>query len=233
MSVAIIEPQEVAFEKARSMASEPPTTRVLLTRWHEGDELARDELLARHLGWIQSRVHERLGPELRARGTTGDYVHDIACEILQYMPRFLVQDGDRFRALICRIVENVLRDRSDWYAAKRRSRSRERPLPSDTVLHLDPPRQRVATPTTDADRKEREAWVRLGLELLDGVDRAVLVRREWEGETFTKIAAQLGMSVDAAERRYKRAFERLAMKVRALRRGDLDRAIEETPQEEA
>jgi len=231
MTVAIISPREFDLEDARSMANDRSTTRVLLSRWHGGDEVARDELLARHLDWIRLRVHERLGPELKARAATGDYVHDVACEVLQYMPRFLVEDGDRFRALICRIVENVLRDRSDWYAAKRRSRSRERPLPSDTVLHLDPPRNRVATPTTDADRREREAWVRLGLELLSEIDRAVLVKREWEGETFAVIGSQLGMSTDAAERRYKKAFERLAIKVKALRRGDLDHAIEEISRE--
>ena len=208
------------------VTSEPPTTRLLLQRWHQGDRAALDDLLSRNLDWIRSRVHERLGSQLRARGTTGDYVQDVACEILTYIPNFVVEDGERFRGLVARIVENVLRDKSDWYLAKRRSMARERPLPKDTVLHLDLPRAKVVTPTTEAHRREQEAWVRLALELLDETDRLVLVSRDWEGLTFTAIGEKLGLSVDAAERRYKRAFERLALKVKAIRRGDIDGAVE-------
>jgi len=215
------------------MGNESPTTRVLLRRWHAGDLEARDQLLAKHLDWIRLRVHQRLGPSLRARGTTGDYVQDVACEVLQYMPRFAVEDGDRFRALIGRIVENVLRDKSDWYASMRRSRARERPLPPDTVLHLDLPRERVVTPSSAAHAREQEAWVWLGLDLLDEVDRTTLILRDWQGATFAAIGEKLGMSVDRVERRYRHAFERLALKVKALRRGDIDRAVTDSPRDEA
>jgi RNA polymerase sigma factor (sigma-70 family) len=215
------------------MGNESPTTRVLLRRWHAGDQEARDQLLAKHLDWIRLRVHQRLGPSLRARGTTGDYVQDVACEVLQYLPRFVVEDGDRFRALVGRIVENVLRDKSDWYASMRRSRARERPLPADTVLRLDLPREKVVTPSSAAHAREQEAWVRLGLDLLDEVDRTTLILRDWEGATFAAIGEKLGMSVDRVERRYRHAFERLALKVKALRRGDIDRAVTDSPRDEA
>ena len=196
-------------------------TKRLLEQWHAGDVQALHALLSKHHDWIHERVHQRLGNELRARAETGDYVQDVVLEVLQYVPRFLVADGEKLRALLATMVENVLRDRSDWHSAKRRTIARERPLPPDTVLHVDLPRERVETPTTAAHRNEQEAWVRLALELLEPDDRALVVMREMEGLPFREIASRLSISDDSAERRYKRAFQRLSFKVKALRRGDV------------
>jgi DNA-directed RNA polymerase specialized sigma24 family protein len=89
------------------------------------------------------------------------------------------------------------------------------------------------TPSSAAHAREQEAWVRLGLDLLDEVDRTTLILRDWQGATFAAIGEKLGMSVDRVERRYRNAFERLALKVKALRRGDIDRAVTDPPRDEA
>src|SRR5262245_11241046 len=151
---------------------ESPTT-VLLRRWHAGDEDAVRELLERHLPWIRAHVQRRLGPALRRAGETGDYVQEALLEFLRYGPRFVVSEDHRLRGLLARIVENVLRDEHDRYAARRRARARERPLPSDSVLDLDAACDPVTRPSEVAERREWEAWVRLALELLDPEDREV------------------------------------------------------------
>lgn len=109
----------------------------LLRRWHRGDRDALDTLLGRELPWIERRVRARLGARLRAKEETGDIVQETVLEFLEYGPPFLVAGRGQLRALLARIAENVLRARHDWFTAKRRALSRERPLPPGSVASLD------------------------------------------------------------------------------------------------
>jgi RNA polymerase sigma-70 factor (ECF subfamily) len=194
-------------------------TRTLLQRWHTGDRAAIEALVARDLQWITTFVRSRLGPLLRARGETMDYVQDAVIEVLAYTPRFVTDDRARFRGLLARIVENHLRDAHDHHQAGRRTPARERPLPDDSVLDLDAPRRTITEPGSRAARNEREAWVRLALELLPGEDRQVLLLRQWQELEFAAIGERMGLSEDAARMRFQRALPKLARKLEELRAG--------------
>jgi RNA polymerase sigma-70 factor, ECF subfamily len=198
----------------------PDETRLLLQRWHAGDRKAIDALLARDLPWIHDHVHARLGPLLRARGETMDYVQAAVLEVLAYTPRFVTENRRHFRALLARIVENHLRDAHDHHNAARRTPARERPLPSDSVLDLDRPQRSVTQPADAAARGETEAWVRLALELLEPEDRQVLVLRQWQQLEFAAIGENMGLSEDAARMRFQRALPKLARQLERLRSGD-------------
>ncbi len=189
----------------------------LLHRWHAGDRGALDTLIERDLPWIRNYVASRLGPLLRARGETQDYVQEAMIEVLRYGPRFVMADKARFRSLLARIIENMLRDKHDWYTAKRRAIQKERPIPSDSILDLDRPRQSVTRPSQAAGRRERESWVRLALEFLDPDDRKVILLRQWDGLSFAEIGERIGLSEDAARMRLKRALPKLAKQVEQLR----------------
>ena len=52
---------------------------------------------------------------------SSDIVQDAALQFLKYGPRFILSDEEKFRALLVRIVENVLRDKHDWFSARRRA----------------------------------------------------------------------------------------------------------------
>jgi RNA polymerase sigma-70 factor (ECF subfamily) len=195
--------------------------------WHKGDRISLDSLLKKHLGWIEVRVRQRLGPKLRRVVETSDVVQDVAMEFLQYGPRFFLSDDNRFRCLLAKIVENNLRDKNDWYSARRRAIARQRPLPSDTILQLDGRIENVKTPSKSAQQHEEEAWIRLGMELLVAEDREVLVLRQWENRSFVEIGELLGLSPDAAWMRHSRAVGRLGKKVGELRRRNLDEVLEE------
>ncbi|MEW6741323.1 MAG: sigma-70 family RNA polymerase sigma factor [Planctomycetota bacterium] len=210
-----------------------PSTSKLLTSWHSGETGALAVLIERHLDWIVSHVHDHLGEGLRAKAETRDFVQDAMVQLLTYGPRFHVDDDGRFRALVARIVENALRDKYDWFTARRRDVAREHPLPPDSVLELEPGCVSGETPSRVAQRHEREAWIRLGIELLDPEDREVIVLREWEGLSFAAIAERLGVTADGARMRFSRSVGRLARKVRALRRGQLPQALESTEQPHA
>lgn len=197
-------------------------TSISLQQWHKGDQNALDALIERHLSWIRGRVQRRLGSKLREKGDISDYVQDAVVEFLQYGPRFTISNDARFRGLLLKIVENVICNKYKWFTARRREIARERPLASDTVLSLDPPQQQMDTPSEDAAKHEQEAWIRLGIELVNPEDREVLILRQWDGLSFETIGQRLGITSGAAQVKHFRAVSRLSKKVSALRRGDLD-----------
>lgn len=206
-------------------------TSICLQQWHSGDGEALNTLIERHLPWIRAQVRRRMTSLLQKKGETLDYVQDAMLQFLRFGPRFTIANENYFRALLLRIVENSLLNKYDWFTARRRDLARERPLPSDTVLSLDPPRETVKTPSKSAQRHEQEAWIRLGMELICPEYREVLVLREWDKLSFKEIGERLGITPNAARLKHYRAVRQLGKKIVALRDGELSRILEESPVE--
>ncbi|HEX5050442.1 MAG TPA: RNA polymerase sigma factor [Planctomycetota bacterium] len=200
------------------------TRKVLLL--HSGDAATLQQLIADHLPWIEERVRMRLSPSVRREGDTQDFVQEALVEVLRDGPRFAVENPVAFRALLARIVENTLIDRQRYMHRGQRDRRKQRGLPSDSVLLLDGPAKSITTPSVHAERSEQQAWLRLALELLDPDDREAIRLRDWEELSFVAAGQRLGISEEAARKRYLRALPRLAAKLELLRRGkwqdDLD-----------
>jgi RNA polymerase sigma-70 factor, ECF subfamily len=192
----------------------------LLSLWHAGDVAARDQLIERELPWIRQHVRQRLGPMLRARAETQDYVQEALLRVLDYGPRFVTNDRSRFRAMIVRVIENHLRDLVDWHAAGKRAVARERPLPSDSVIDLDSGKA-ITRPSEHAASNEQRAWLHLAMELLDPDDRRIILLRQWQELEFGEIAEMLGIAEDAARMRFRRALPRLGSKMEQLVGGGL------------
>ncbi len=196
---------------------------IALDQWNRGDPEGLRSLMEEHLPWLQNHIRKRLGAFFKKKAQTCDYVQDAVLQFLQYAPRIHLSDEGHFRALLVHIAENSLRDKNEWYNAKRRAMAQEKPLPSDTVLSLDPPKGGCKTPSQSVERHEREAWVRLGLEFMDHDDREIIVLRQWDGLSFAELGERIGISKDATRMKYNRAVRRLGEKVWALRRGKLNR----------
>jgi RNA polymerase sigma factor (sigma-70 family) len=194
----------------------------LLGRWSEGDEDALAEILQRDLPWIRKRIEARCGELLRQRVETEDLVQEAMLEVLRFGPRFQIANRNAFRGLMVRIIENVIRGELDYHQALRREIARERPLPGDTLLQLGSELPSVTRPSQHAQRSEREAWVRLALELLDPRDRDVVLLRQWKELSFAEIAEELGISESGARMRFQRALPKIAKQVAALREGRVD-----------
>ncbi|MBK8974662.1 MAG: sigma-70 family RNA polymerase sigma factor [Planctomycetes bacterium] len=197
----------------------------MLERWHAGDPRCLDDLLKQHLPWLREQIHRQLGDVLRRKGETMDYVQDAMVQFLQYAPRFQVESEASFRALLLRVARNALCNRYDWFTARRRAIAQERPLPATTILNLSGASRSAVTPSHVAMRHESEAWVRLGMELLDPEERNLLVLRQWDDTPFAVIGEQLGITEDAARMRHKRAVVRLSECVWQLRTGRLDKLL--------
>ncbi|MCA8958959.1 MAG: sigma-70 family RNA polymerase sigma factor [Planctomycetes bacterium] len=201
-------------------------TRVLLQQWHGGDREALGELIDRNIGWIRGRVAKRMGALLEARGSATDYVQDAMVEVLRYGPKFVMSDEAQFRALMAKIIENVLRGRHDWFTAQRRASDRENALPTGTVVDIDPAGRVVSRPSQVVAQQEALELARLGVSLLDEEDREIIVLRQWDDLQFSEIAEKLGIKEDTARMRFQRALPKLAAKVSLLRSGDIAKLLE-------
>lgn len=201
----------------------------LLLAWHAGDAQALSALVEQELPWIAARIRRRLGQFLRTRHDTQDIVQETLLSTLRDGPRFVVADRGSFRALISRIVENVIRREHEHMTAGRRDARREAPLPSrDTVLHLGGGRSPCADVSEEAATNELRAWVRLALELLSNDDREVVQLREYGGLSFAELGARLGgIQENAARMRFHRALARLGVLLDRLRSGRLRELLDE------
>ncbi|MBK9129684.1 MAG: sigma-70 family RNA polymerase sigma factor [Phycisphaerales bacterium] len=208
------------------MAASPLTpdradTVALLCRWHGGDHGALHVLVERYLPRVRQYVHRRLGDSLRRRADSGDVVQDAMLEFLRYSPRFQVENGRQFEALVLRIVDNVLRDQHDWYSRKRREIDRECSLPASSVLYLGSTSGSLR-PSEAAQANEKQALVRLSLELLRAGDRQIIILREYDGLTYPEIASRLAINEAAVRMRLSRALRRLGQKMREMLGDDLE-----------
>lgn len=196
-------------------------TKALLGRWHQGDTEALARLVELHLTWLEQHVRSRLGTFLSRHADPVDYLQDAMLDFLRDAPRFQVGTETQFRGLLARVVEHTLLDRNEWFRRKRRDMARNTPLPTDSVLGLDPSFQRSETPSREVAAREQRDWVRLAMELLPPADRRLLVLREWDKRSFGEIGAELGLNEAAARMRWVRAVNRLGEAMRNLQKGVL------------
>lgn len=178
--------------------------------------------------WLRARIRDNLSAALRRKAETMDFVQDVYVDFLRGAPRFRISEIKLLKALLQRIAINSLKGRYKWWKRRRRDISLERPIPRDTVLNLDPPRENsVSGPATKAAQEEIEAWVRFGMELLESNDQQVVVLRDWKNLSFSSIGRELGIGEGAALKRYQSAVERLSRVVWYLRSGKLAELIAE------
>lgn len=200
-------------------------TRTLLERSNLGDASARHELIAEHMDWIRNYVRQQISPALRQRVESVDLMQDAAIRALEYGPRFLTSDPGAFRAVMCRIILNTIRDEHDKQRAKKRDIARERRIGLDSAISIDLPQPRGETPSQVAMKVEGKERLELALALLEPEDVEVLHLREVEGLSLREIGERLGISEDAARMRHKRALPKLRRVFERLSRGEIDESI--------
>jgi len=194
---------------AASTTARPPgpdRTNELIARVNLGEEAAFHELLERDQEWVRRRVKERLGPGLRGRAETVDLVQSTMVEVLRYRPNLRVEGREQFRALMARIVENVIRAFHDHLRAQCRDIEREQRLASASQGIPPSPQGGPLESLIDleADAQTRAAFARLRES-----DRRVLELRYFRELSYVQIGAALETSPDAARMQCNRAEARL------------------------
>lgn len=184
--------------------AEPSDSRTLelLERLNGSDASAWADLYALHRDELLLTVRLNLGPKLRACLESEDVLQSAALEAFRALPRFEYRGTGSLRAYLHRVVLNTIRDRADYFGARKRSGAVALTETVADGLASDSPGYH------DAPRFER---LEKALATLPEEMRLVILLRRLQGMSSREVAAQLGRSDDATRKLYSRAMARLAM----------------------
>lgn len=196
--------------------AENATERDLLDLVAGGQQVALNDLLARHRPRLLRMIELRLDHRVRARVDASDVIQDTCIEAAQRIQEFCRTPNVPFfiwlRFLAIQKLSQIHRRE---LGAKARDARREvsldgRGLPesSSAVLAADLA-GKLTGPSEAARRAERKVQLQEALDRLQETDREVLALRHFEHLSNSEIADVLGLSDSAACRRYARALERL------------------------
>ncbi len=195
---------------------ESARTRELLPLAAQGDPEAMGELLALHRERLSRMVRLRMDPRLRRRLDASDVMQEVSLEAAGRLADYWKDPPAPFFLWLRFLTAQRLAGLRRFHlGAKARDARREVAFPGSgapgsttegMALEIS---AGLTSPGTAAERCERESLVRTTLEKMDPLDREVLSLRHFESLTNAEAAAELGISSEAASRRYYRALRRL------------------------
>ena len=171
--------------------SEP--SRELLESASQGDSIALDTLLERHLPGLRAYVRLRSDRLLRAKESESDLVQSVCREVLEHIDRYQYPSEAGFRQWLYRTAERKIIDRFRYYNAEKRSAARE---VNGEDLGLEDSRLVEAygtlfTPSRDAVAREELRRVEEAFERLPPDYREIIVLARIVGLPHADIARQL------------------------------------------
>jgi RNA polymerase sigma-70 factor (ECF subfamily) len=200
--------------------------RRLVVRAIDGEESARDELLACYRPQLRRMVAVRMDSRLKARIDPSDVVQIVLAEAAQKMVSFRNTPEQFYPWLRQLAWDELARLHRDHIQAKKRSVAREEDhwknrIADESVLQLA---EHLATeqlgPGSRLVREELRDRVQAALAQLAPQDREVLVLRFLEQLNIEDTAAALGISESAVKSRQFRAVDRLGNLLSDLRWGE-------------
>jgi RNA polymerase sigma-70 factor (ECF subfamily) len=186
-------------------------TEYLLQQARAGNELAFDDLFARHRDYLLLVVNTRLDPRLRPRLDPEDVVQEAQLEAFRRFGDFLNRRPMSFRLWMRKTVcERLLMMQRYHRGAAVRSIDREVGLPDKSAFALV---QQLfaasASPSRPLEQSEAARVIRDAMAKLSEIDREILLMRTLEGVSNKEVAEALQIDPGAASQRYSRALLRL------------------------
>lgn len=159
-------------------------SQVLAAKAKAGDREAYDQLFALHKDRALVFVRARLGPKLRQQVESMDVLQDAYQAAHKDFAKFEATDEGAFTRWLCRIIENRIRDLSDYHGAAKRQA---------VPLH----RSAATGPLTALNRAEHRERLLQPLDQLAEDRRQVLLLRYFEGLSAEEAGAILGRTAAA------------------------------------
>src|SRR5438270_627063 len=188
----------------------------LLQRAAAGDELAFQELFARHRDRLKRMIHLRLSRRLQGRIDDDDVLQEAFLEIARKLKEYVEKPllpfylwlrhltGLKLAEVHRRHLGTLLRD-ADREVSLHRGGLPE----ADSVSLAAHLLGTLTTPSQAAVRAETRLLVQEALNSMDPIDREVLALKHFEQLSTSEIAEVLGLSKAGAGSRYLRAIKRL------------------------
>jgi RNA polymerase sigma-70 factor (ECF subfamily) len=181
----------------------------LVSRAAGGEEAARAELLAQHLGALRAYVRMRLGRALRAKEESAELAQSVVREALEDLPRLEDRGHDGFRRWLLVRAEHKIQDRGRFWRRERRDARREvaPATAADRALHS------LTTPSRVAAGREELARLERAFAELPADQREVILKSRVAGLTHEQIAREMGRTPQATRSLLSREMARLAMRL--------------------
>jgi RNA polymerase sigma-70 factor (ECF subfamily) len=212
-----------------TLMENPPSESIeLLERARAGDRQALNEIFARYRGKLRRMVEMRLDWRLQSRIDASDVIQDAYLEVAGRLEQYL-RDPKIPLFLWLRLVvgERITTLHRHHLGAQMRNAGREvslyreaMPTASSAALAAQLLGKQTS-PTQAAVRAERMLRLQEALNTMDITDREVLTLRHFEQLNRTETSQVLGISEEAAAKRYIRALKRLK-EILAAMPGGLD-----------
>jgi RNA polymerase sigma-70 factor (ECF subfamily) len=183
----------------------------LLAQAGAGERRAFERLFDRHRAYLLRVVAARLDSGASARIDPSDVVQEAQLEAYRRLPDYLAARPMPFRLWLRKTAqERVLMARRQHLQARRRSATREVPLPDRSSLLLARPFLAAgSTPSQKLRRVELADRVRQAVARLTEADQEILLLRTYEGLSNQEAAYVLGLDPATASKRHGRAVLRL------------------------
>ena len=176
-----------------------------------GDAAAVEQIYRRYRPYLAVLVGPSIPQHLRQRFDTDDVLQSAFLEVFRALRGYAYVDEPSFRGWLRSITVHKLQDRIKRDFARRRSAYSEL-KDVDFEKHPDGGSD-SETPSVIISKAERHAELLAAIQRLPPEQRQALVMRSFEHRTFAEIGAELGLSEDAARRRYLEALESLVRDV--------------------
>jgi len=190
-----------------------PTTELLIRQVQRGCSIAREELYRRYAMRVMFLVRARMGPALRLKEQSGDMAQEALLKSLRGLDGFCYHAEGAFIGFLAKKVEEVLRDRVDYWKAAKRDPKRDRPLDetgaSGSIAQISPGRVgQVTIPSKILERHEDIRLLARALDRLREENRTyweLILAVDLEGRCLADLAEEQGRSVGAIRKRHGRA----------------------------
>ncbi|MCA8977369.1 MAG: sigma-70 family RNA polymerase sigma factor [Planctomycetes bacterium] len=188
----------------------------LLARASQGDGVAIDQLVVRHLPALMTYVRVNMGEQLRHKESCADVVQSVCREALAESGRFEYRGEAAFRKWLYALATSKLRDRFRYFGAEKRDAAREL-HPQANGLDLSALLPSFTTPSQVAIRGEDMQQLEVAFAKLPEEYRQVVVSARILGMPHAEIAAEMGRSEGAVRVLLHRALVRLGWLLSAAR----------------
>ncbi len=179
-----------------------------------GDKEALNLLFNRYYERIMKIVRLRLGTELKAKLETQDIAQEVFVNALKSFDKFTEFEHEgAFLHWLSKIVENTIRDKSDYFKAQKRSIREEIPLEqvksdSDTTQDFtftgnDP------TPSKIIEKQQEIQLLENAILKLPETEREVIIMCDYEELTYIEAGEKIGKSPDAVRMMHTRVIAKL------------------------
>jgi len=190
----------------------------LLQQLTGGHPEALEQLLERHRDYLRGLLRLRMDAELRSRIDPSDVIQETQLVVANRIDEFLDNRPTSFKLwLRGKALERLIDARRKHVVVRKRSVRREVSLPDGSSLAL----ARFAgaeCPSAYVRQQELIQQTNQAIAQLSAADREILLLRHVECLTNVQVAEVLGVSHNAASKRYGRALKRLRSQLLAVRR---------------